>query len=67
VNDDDSLVWRMNAISSHVGVDLPQFGVNIAAPAMLRFWTMLAHYQGQVWSSAPSARSTGVLEPTIRR
>ena len=66
-SDDDSLVWRMNAISNHVSVDLPQFGVNIAAPAMQRFWTMLAHYHGQVWSSAPPARSMGVSEPTIRR
>ena len=34
---------------------------------MLRFWTMLAHYHGQVWSAAPFAQSMGVSEPTIRR
>ena len=65
--DEDSLVWRSNAISDHVSVDMPQFGINIAAPAMLRFWTMLAHYHGQIWSAAPSAQSLGVSEPTIRR
>ena len=65
--DEDSLAWRTHAISGHVNIDMPQFGINIAAPAMLRFWTMLAHYHGQVWSAAPSAQSMGVSGPTIRR
>ena len=34
---------------------------------MLRFWRMLAHYHGQIWSAAPMAQSMGVSEPTIRR
>lgn len=66
-SDGDSLAWRAAAIASHVEVDLPQFGVNIAAPAMLRFWRMLAHYHGQIWSAANPARSLGVSEPTVRR
>ena len=66
-SDVDSLAWRANAIASHVEVDLPQFGVNIAAPAMLRFWRMLAHYHGQTWTAADPARSLGVSEPTVRR
>jgi uncharacterized protein len=66
-SDEDSLAWRRQAIASHVELDLPQFGVNIAAPAMLRFWRMLAHVHGQVWSAADPARSLGVSEPTVRR
>ena len=66
-SDGDSLAWRGAAIASHVEVDLPQFGVNIAAPAMLRFWRMLAHYHGQIWTAAHPARSLGVSEPTVRR
>ncbi len=66
-SDDDSFAWRVQAIASHVEVDLPQFGVNVAAPAMLRFWRMLAHVHGQVWSAADPARSLGVSEPTVRR
>lgn len=66
-SDEDSMAWRINAIASHVEVDLPQFGVNVAAPAMLRFWRMLAHYHGQVWTAADPARSLGVSEPTVRR
>lgn len=66
-SDEDSMVWRAHAVADHVRVDMPQFGINIAAPAMLRFWRMLAHYHGQIWSAAPVAQSMGVSEPTIRR
>lgn len=66
-SDRDAAAWCANAVADHVRVDLPQFGVNIAAPAMLRFWTMLAHYHGQIWSAAPVAQSLGVSEPTVRR
>lgn len=66
-NDEDSFVWRQQAMANHVQLDLPQFGLNVAPPAMLRFWSMLAHYHGQIWSAADPARSLGVSEPTIRR
>ncbi len=66
-SDANSMAWRANAIASHVEVDLPQFGLNIAAPAMLRFWRMLAHYHGQIWNAADPARSLGVSETTVRR
>jgi len=66
-SDADSLAWRLNAINRLVETDLPQFGVNVPAPAMLRFWRMLAHYHGQTWNAADPARSMGVSEPTVRR
>jgi len=66
-SDADSLAWRASAISSHLEVDIPQFGLGIAAPAMLRFWRMLAHCHGQIWNAAEPARSLGVSEPTVRR
>jgi uncharacterized protein len=66
-NDEDASVWCSNAMSRFVQADLPQFGVNVAAPGMLRFWAMLAHVHGQVWSAADPARSLGVSEPTVRR
>lgn len=66
-SDENSFVWCSQAVTDHVRVDMPQFGLNIAAPAMLRFWAMLTHYHGQTWSAAPSAQSMGVSESTIRR
>jgi predicted AAA+ superfamily ATPase len=67
LDDAASMAWRHGAIQNHVQLDLPQFGLNAPAPAMLRFWNMLAHYHGQTFSAAPLAQSMGVSEPTIRR
>lgn len=64
---EDSLTWRRQFIQTFLERDLPQLGVTIPAPALLRFWTMLAHYHGQVWNAAEPARSLGVSEPTVRR
>ena len=47
--------------------DLPQLGISVPATTMLRFWTMLAHYQGNIWNAAEPARSLGLSEPTVRR
>jgi hypothetical protein len=66
-NDMDSFAWRLQAIQRYVDADLPQFGVQVPAPAMLRFWRMLAHCHGQVWNAADPARSLGLSEPTVRR
>lgn len=66
-SDEDSVAWRQGAVAQHVQNDLPQFGLGVSTPVMLRFWTMLAHYHGQVWSAADPARSLGVSEPTVRR
>ena len=65
--DADSLRWRKDAINRFVEGELPVLGLNVPAPAMLRFWTMLAHYHGQIWNAADPARSLGVSEPTVRR
>lgn len=63
----DSLAWRKSFIQTFLERDLPQFGIQIPAPALLRFWTMLAHYHGQTWNAAEPARSLAVAEPTVRR
>ncbi len=63
----DSLAWRQQFIQTFVERDLPQLGINIAPQAMLRFWTMVGHYHGNLWNAAEPARSLGVSEPTVRR
>ena len=65
--DPDSLAWRKNFIQTFLERDIPQWGIGTPAIALLRFWTMLAHYHGQVWNAAEPARSLGVSEPTVRR
>lgn len=62
-----SFVWRQQFIRTYLERDLPQLGITVPAPTLLRFWTMLAHYHGGVWNAAEAARSLGVSEPTARR
>lgn len=62
-----SFLWRREFLRTYLERDLPPLGVAVAAPTLLRFWTMLAHYHGGIWNAADAARSLGVSEPTARR
>jgi len=59
--------WRESFIRTFLERDIPQLGINIAAETLRRFWTMVAHYHGQVWNAAEFARSLGTAENTARR
>lgn len=65
--EENSARWRRDFIDTLVERDLPQWGVRVSPTAMRRFWTMAAHYHGQVWKSSDPARALGVSEPTVRR
>jgi len=58
--------WRAGFIRTFLERDLPQLGVNIRSTTLRRFWTMLAHYHGQIWNSSEFARSFGVADTTVR-
>lgn len=63
----DSFRWREQFVLTLLERDLPQLGVRIPAAALLRFWTMLAHYHGNIWNAAEPARSLGISQPTVRQ
>jgi len=63
---DDSLAWREGFIRTFLERDIPQLGISIAATAMRRFWTMLAHYHGQTWNASELARSMSLSDKTVR-
>jgi predicted AAA+ superfamily ATPase len=63
----DSYAWREQFVRTFLERDLPQLGGALAPGTLRRFWTMVAHYHGQIWQHAEPARSLGVSEPTIRR
>lgn len=63
----DSLAWRKEFVQTFVERDLLQLGVRVPAATVLRFWTMLAHYHGQIWNAAEPAQSLAVSQPTVRR
>ncbi len=66
---DDALSaqWRNDFIRTFLERDIPQLGITIPAETLRRFWTMIAHFHGQVWNAATFARSLGVSAPTARR
>lgn len=63
----DSVQWRRDLIQTFVERDAPMLGAGMAPNALLRFWTMVAHWHGGVWNAADPARSLGVSEATVRR
>ena len=66
-SEDRSRSWRRDFVRTFLERDLPQLGVQIPSATLERFWAMLAHYHGQVWSSNEFARSFGVSDVTVRK
>ncbi|MBD3236508.1 MAG: AAA family ATPase, partial [Candidatus Eisenbacteria bacterium] len=64
--EEDSCAWRESFIRTFLERDVPQLGISIPAPAMRRFWTMLAHSHGQTWNASELARSMGLDGKTVR-
>ncbi len=66
-SDDDSVIWRENFIRTYLERDIPQLGPRVPAETLRRFWTMLAHSQGQMLNAAQLARGLGVDGKTVAR
>jgi predicted AAA+ superfamily ATPase len=62
----ESLSWRKDFISTFLERDVPQFGIKIPSAGLFRFWSMLAHYHGQIWNAAEAARTLNISETTAR-
>ncbi len=62
----ESLDWREAFIRTFLERDLPQLGFRTPAATLHRFWSMLAHWHGQIWNGAEFARAFGVAETTVR-
>lgn len=61
-----SQMWRRHFVTTFLERDLPQLGIHVSATTLRRFWTMLAHYHGQVWNASEFGRSFGVADNTVR-
>ena len=59
--------WRTSFIDTFLSRDVPSFNGGISTTALRRFWTMLAHWHGQIWNGAEFGRAFGVSHTTIRR
>jgi uncharacterized protein len=58
--------WREQFIRTFLERDLSAMGIQLPATTMRRFWTMLAHYHGELWNSSELARAFGVADKTVR-
>lgn len=65
--DDQSLQWRQDFIQTFLERDLRRFGVQIPPMTLRRFWTMAAHYHGQIWNASEIGRSLGESHTTVKR
>lgn len=65
--DGHSLSWRQEFIRTFLERDARQLGIGIPAPTLERFWSMLAHYHGQVWNASEFGRAFGVSHHAVRR
>jgi len=59
--------WRRDFVRTFLERDLPRLGITIPPTMLSRFWTMLAHYHGQVWNASEFARSFGVSHTTVQK
>ena len=66
-SEDHSCTWRHDFIRTFLERDIPQMGFAIPSITIRRFWTMLAHYHGQILNTSKLGQSLGTTHPTIRR
>lgn len=64
--DADAFTWLDHYVSTFLERDVPSFGVRVPAPALRRFWLMLAHVHGQQFNASELGRAFGASHATIR-
>lgn len=62
--DGDAVEWIENFARTFLERDVPQFSPRVPSEVLRRFWTMMAHYHGQVWNGAELGRSLSVSANT---
>ena len=59
--------WRDDFVRTFLERDLVALGSSVPSTTLRRFWTMLAHWHGQIWNGSEFARAFGVAHTTVRR
>lgn len=58
-DDEAAFQWRQDFMLTFLQRDLPALGIRTPADVMRRFWTMLAHLQGQLFNASQLGLSLG--------
>lgn len=59
-----SFNWRTDFIATFLNRDMHEFGVNVPAQTLHRFWRMSAHLHGQLFNASNIAASLGGISHT---
>src|SRR5438552_3882295 len=65
-SDREALVWLREYVTTFLERDVPSLGLRIPAPALRRFWTMLAHVHGRTLNASELGRSLEITDKTVR-
>ncbi len=65
-NDDASRDWLEAFIQTFLERDLRALGIQVPAPTLRRFWSILAHYHGQIWNASELGRSLQMSHTTVK-
>lgn len=66
-SDSSSFDWRRAFMRAFVERDIPQLGYAIQTASLSRFWSMVAHYHGQLFNASRIGESLGVSHTTMRK
>ena len=58
--------WRRSYIKTFLERDIPSLGIILSSQNLRRFWTMLAHYHGQVFNASEIGVSLGINYKTVQ-
>jgi hypothetical protein len=65
-NDAGSWAWRSDFLTTYLERDIPRLGLRLPAIRMRRFWTMLAHVNGQQINLSALGKSLETSHTSIR-
>jgi predicted AAA+ superfamily ATPase len=65
--DADSYQWRQAYITTFLERDIPNLGFQMPPQQIRRFWSMLAHYHGQILNASELGRSLGISDHTVKK
>jgi len=66
-SNESSFQWREDFVTTFLERDIPNLGIRIPAKTLRRFWMMLAHHHGQIFSASEIGRSLSISDPTAKR
>lgn len=58
--------WLEDYLATFLERDIPQFGIQVPAAMLRRFWIMLSHYHGNIINYSELGRSLQIADTTVR-